>query len=52
MKILKFSAANALVVLKNEKTEKKNAMTRNRKFEQIEQTTIIQNKKKDIFQQC
>ena len=45
MKISKFNAANASTVLKNEKIEK-NAMTKNRKFEQIEQTTIIQNKKK------
>ena len=44
MKISKFNVANASIVL-NKKIEK-NAMTKNRKIEQIEQTTIIQNKKK------
>ena len=44
MKISKFNVSNA-IALKNEKT-KKNAMTKNQKFEQIEQTKIIQNKKK------
>ena len=48
MKISKFNAANASIVLKNEKTEK-NAMTKNQKFEQIEQTTIVQNKKKHFL---
>ena len=51
MKISKFNVANASIALKNEKIER-NAMTRNRKFEQIEQieqTTIAQNKKKTFF---
>ena len=46
-KISKFNAVNVSIALKNEK----NAMTKNQKFEQIEQTTIVQNKK-NIFQQC
>ena len=45
MKISKFNVANVSIVLKNEKIEK-NAMTKNQKFKQIEQTTIVQNKKK------
>ena len=48
VKILKFNVANASIVLKNEKIEK-NAITRNQKFEQIEQTTIVQNKKKHFL---
>ena len=44
VKISKSSASNA-AVLKNKKVER-NAITRNQKFEQIEQTEIIQNKKK------
>ena len=48
VKISEFNAANASIVLKNEKTEK-NAMTKNQKFEQIEQTTIVQNKEKAFF---
>ena len=47
VKISKFSASNA-IALKNEKIEK-NAITKNQKFEQIEQTKIIQNKKKTFF---
>ena len=48
MKISEFSAANVSIVLKNEKL-KKNAMTENRKSEQIEQMTVTQNKKKTFF---
>ena len=48
MKISELNAVNASIVLKNEKIER-NAMTKNQKFEQIEQTTIVQNKKKNIF---
>ena len=39
MKILKFNVSNA-IVLKNKEIER-NAMTKNQKFEQIEQTKII-----------
>ena len=48
VKISKFNVANVSIVLKNEKIEK-NAMTKNQKFEQIEQTTIVQNKKKHFL---
>ena len=48
VKISKFNVANASIALKNKKIEK-NAITKNRKFEQIEQTTIIQNKIKTFF---
>ena len=47
VKISKFNVANTSIAL-NEKVEK-NAITRNRKFEQIEQTAITQNKKKAFF---
>ena len=45
VKILKFNVTNASIARKNEKIEK-NAMTKNQEFEQIEQTKIVQNKKK------
>ena len=52
VKISKFNVTNASTALKNEKIER-NAMTKNRKFEQIEQveqTTIVQqNIKKKHF---
>ena len=48
VKISEFNAANASTVLKNEKVER-NAVTKNREFEQIEQMTITQNKKKTFF---
>ena len=48
VKISKFNATNVSIVLKNEKIER-NAMTKNQKFEQIEQTTIVQNKKKHFL---
>ena len=50
MKILKFNVSNS-IILKNEKIER-NAITKNQKFEQIEQieqTTIVQDKKKTFF---
>ena len=47
VKTSEFSVSNA-IALKNEKVEK-NAMMKNQKFEQIEQTKIIQNKKKTFF---
>ena len=54
IKISEFSAVNVSVVLKNKKIEN-NTITRNREFEQIEQieqTTIVQQNKKNIFRQC
>ena len=47
VKTSKFSVSNT-IVLKNEKIER-NAITKNREFEQIEQTTVIQNKEKTFF---
>ena len=47
VKTSKFNDSNT-IALKNKKV-KKNAMTKNKKFEQIEQTTIIQNKIKTFF---
>ena len=44
MKTSKFNVSNT-IALKNEKIER-NAIIKNQKFEQIEQTTITQNKKK------
>ena len=47
VKILKSNVANVSIFF-NEKVER-NAMTKNQKFEQIEQIAIVQNKKKTFF---